>query len=59
MSAPRLFAEPIRKIDLPDACGYLYRWDNGDTQMFWIVAPPQKGRCEVLGASPQTRGSAQ
>lgn len=51
MSMPRLYAEPVRKIDLPDASGWLYRWDNGDTQMMWIVPPPPK-RLEELNAQP-------
>lgn len=39
MSIPRLYAEPVRKIDLQDASGWLYRWNNGDMQMMWIVPP--------------------
>lgn len=42
MSIPRLYAEPVRKIDLQDASGWLYRWNNGDMQMMWIVPPSSR-----------------
>ena len=42
MPNPCLYAEPVQKIELPDASGWLYRWDNGDLQMMWIVPPSQK-----------------
>lgn len=48
MSIPRLYAEPVRKIDLQDASGWLYRWNNGDMQMMWIVPPPP-GHLEDVG----------
>ena len=47
MPSPRLYAEPVQKIELPDASGWLYRWDNGDLQMMWIV-PPSPKRLEDL-----------
>lgn len=50
MSTPRLYADPVQKVDLTDASGWLYRWDNGDTQMLWIV-PPSPRRLEEFGKS--------
>ena len=52
MSMPRLYAEPMQKIDLYDASGWLYRWDNGDTQMMWIVPPSPQRLADLKRSQP-------
>lgn len=35
----RLSAEPIQHIVVNGGEGWLYLWNNGDTQMFWLRRP--------------------
>ena len=35
----RLTAKPIKRINVDGREGWLYLWNNGDTQMFWTRPP--------------------
>ena len=35
----RLTAKPVKRINVDGSEGWLYLWNNGDTQMFWARPP--------------------
>lgn len=38
----RLSARPIERIAFEGHVGWLYLWNNGDTQMLWLNRPPRR-----------------
>lgn len=38
----RLSATPLRYLIVEDGEGWLYLWNNGDIQIFWIKRPTDK-----------------
>lgn len=48
----RLSAEPIERITVDGGVGWLYLWNNGETQMLWLK-PPQRA---VAAAPDKSEG---
>ncbi len=53
--AERLTARPVKHIQVEGGEGWLYLWNNGDTQMVWTKKP--KPPHQHAGSVPSPRRS--
>lgn len=58
----RLCARPIERIVFEGRVGWLYLWNNGDTQMLWLDVPSNRAAAapvRSLQCSPTRKGDSQ